>query len=214
MSSMFFATFSGARLAGLASALGLAGLLCACASPESLQAKQRLALMGVSPTPERLVQFAAQGDTTVVDLLLAAGLDVNTAEPVRNASALHHAAAGGHMRLAGSLIERGADVNRVDWNGNTPLINAAYFGHLDVVKVLLKKGARIDAVSKSGHSALMAAVFHGKDALAAYLLLQGANPALVTPGGDTAASIAGRAGRSSMSALIAQRLADSKGKTQ
>lgn len=209
---MMLTTFSGRRLARLALALAIAGLLCACASPESLQARQRLALMGVTPTPERLVQFAAQGDTTVVELLLAAGLDVNTAEPVRKASALHHAAAGGHVRLVGALLARGANPNAVDWNGNTPLINAAYFGHLDAVKVLLQKGARIDAVSKAGHSALMAAVFHGKENLVSYLLQQGANPALATPDGDTASSIAARAGRGGISAQISQRLAETKGK--
>src|SRR5690349_21666469 len=44
---------------------------------ETQTAKQRLAIMGIAPTPERLTQFAAQGDSTVVGLLLQSGLRIN-----------------------------------------------------------------------------------------------------------------------------------------
>ncbi len=137
-------------------------------------AGQRLAAMGVEASAERLVQFAAQGDSTVVGLLLQTGLDSNAAEPLRQVTAVHNAAAQGHLRLLATLVERGAKVDPADGRGNTPLINAAYFGHLEVVKLLLKHGANVNAVSKEGLSPLSAATYSGKQAVVAYLLEQGA----------------------------------------
>jgi ankyrin repeat protein len=171
-------------------------------------AKKRLALMGILPTPERLVQFAAQGDTTVLDLLLQASMDVNASDPVRHVSALHNAAAQGHLSISKSLIERGADVNATDWRGNTPLINAAYFGHLDVVKVLLEKSANINAVSNEGITALSAAIYSGKEPVISYILSMGADPALPKEADKLPLTVAQRAGRDVTANQIQRRLTD------
>lgn len=54
-------------------------------------------------------------------------------------------------------LERGADVNFQDKEGNTALIRAAYDGRTERVKILLKNGAAIDIQDNFGNTALMSA---------------------------------------------------------
>jgi len=168
-------------------------------------AKDRLAAMSVDPTPERLIQFAAQGDIAVVELMLKAGVSVNRADPIRGATALHNAAAQGHLKLLNMLLEWGARPNTVDWHGNTPLISAAYFGRLEIVRTLLEKGANINAVSQHGITALSAAIYSGKEPVVSLLLARGANPALPESGSASPLAVAERAKRDAIAASIVQR---------
>lgn len=173
---------------------------------DAATAQQRLTLMGIVPTPERWVQFAAQGDGTVVDLLLQSGMGANDHESTRQVTALHNAAAQGHLRILKLLIERGADVNVTDWHGNTPLINAAYFGHMDVVKALLEKGANVNTISKEGTTALIAAIYSGKEPLINYLLSFGADPSLPEEVANMPLVVAQRARRDIIATQIKHRL--------
>ena len=192
--------------------LGQARLACALASfvtagalaADGGTARDRLALRGIEPTPERLVQFAAQGDATVVELLLEAGVHVGAADPRRRVTALHNAAAQGHVRLVRQLLERHADPDAADWEGNTPLINAAYFGQVEVVKILVAHGARLDIRSIGGATVLSAAVYSGKEPLLAWLMAQPAAASLSADIRDAAAAIAIRSQRLAMAAMIRQ----------
>jgi hypothetical protein len=56
-----------------------------------------------------------------------------------------------------SILDKGADVNARDEDGNTALIIAVSFGGRDVVEMLLRRGADANARNKSGETALMAA---------------------------------------------------------
>lgn len=53
-------------------------------------------------------------------------------------SPLTLAACGGHTVLAHLLLERGANIEEVNDEGYTPLMEAAREGHEDMVKLLLK----------------------------------------------------------------------------
>lgn len=55
-------------------------------------------------------------------------------------SPLTLAACGGHVDLALLLIERGANIEEVNDEGYTPLMEAAREGHEEMVGVLLNKG--------------------------------------------------------------------------
>lgn len=60
-------------------------------------------------------------------------------------SPLTLAACGGHVELAELLLERGANIEEVNDEGYTPLMEAAREGHLCVVKTLLKHHALVNA---------------------------------------------------------------------
>ena len=51
------------------------------------------------------------------------------------------AAYNGHANLVKELIKRGADGNRVNDQGQSPLAGAVFKGHDDVVRVLVESGA-------------------------------------------------------------------------
>lgn len=61
------------------------------------------------------------------------------------------------------LVSPNVDVNGVDADGNTALIEAARFGHDDVVQALLIAKANVTAKNRDGKTALMLASEGGHD---------------------------------------------------
>jgi ankyrin repeat protein len=54
---------------------------------------------------------------------------------------VHYAATGPNTELLAMLLDRGADINALAPNRNTPLMMAARYGPEDNVKLLLQRGA-------------------------------------------------------------------------
>jgi hypothetical protein len=64
------------------------------------------------------------------------------------------------------LLERGADANAGDANGNTPLMAAASHGcDREVMRALIAAGAKVDATSKTGLTAFEQGLVSGHDGL-------------------------------------------------
>jgi len=59
-----------------------------------------------------------------------------------------------NLDLVALLVERGADINIANGNGDTPLIDAACKGKNEMLEYLLNNGADIDAKNYAGTSAL------------------------------------------------------------
>ncbi len=55
------------------------------------------------------------------------------------ATALHHAAAGGHREIAQILVDAGADPQQVDLSGRSPATYAEQSGHLQLASVLVRE---------------------------------------------------------------------------
>ena len=62
---------------------------------------------------------------------------------------LHYAAEFGHIKVTKFLIEKGANIEVENEDGNTPLHEAVDGGHFEVVKYLIEKGAQLDAKNKT-----------------------------------------------------------------
>ena len=141
----------------------------------SVVAQTRLQSAAIPVTSSALVQYAAQGDVAVVDLLLSAGVSAQDPEPLRRVTALHNAAAQGHLKLVQSLIVSGALIDAQDISGATPLINAVYAGQIEAAKLLLQNKANANVVSLHNPSALNLAVQYGNTRMVELLLSSGAS---------------------------------------
>jgi ankyrin repeat protein len=101
-----------------------------------------------------LAAFFGHGDA--VDLLLRAGADVRARSTNALANtALHAALAGrGDVRIAASLLARGAEVDATAGSRWTPLHLAANRGDLTLVEMLLARGADATALTEDGKTPL------------------------------------------------------------
>jgi len=113
--------------------------------------------MSDDPTPEqeRLVELAHQmfdlaraGDGDRLAEYVDAGVPVNLTDATGNTLVML-AAYHGHAAAVTALAARGADVDRVNDHGQSPLAGAVFKGEPDVVRALLDAGADPDAGSPS-----------------------------------------------------------------
>lgn len=117
-----------------------------------------------------LVSACGHGDTTLVELLLASGVDVNVSGtkpftyhsvPYEKATPLNAACTAGHLSVVRLLLDHGADIEKTNGSSTTPLMaairgekvehaiyvtppsEAAEDCKLEIVKELLSAGATI-----------------------------------------------------------------------
>ena len=96
---------------------------------------------------------AYRDDVESVDLLVAAGANVNAANDL-GATPLWNASTNG-VAVTKRLLEAGANPNLALLAGETPLMAAARAGQAGVVELLLAKGANPNAHGPRGQTALM-----------------------------------------------------------
>jgi ankyrin repeat protein len=90
-----------------------------------------------------LVEACGRGDVAAAETLLAE-TELARAQDSHGSTALHAAAAHGHLAVVELLVRRGADPNVRDAGDNaTPLHCAAGAGHAGVVRALLDAGADV-----------------------------------------------------------------------
>ena len=121
-----------------------------------------------------LLIWAKRGDATIVNILLIAGANANTANEY-NQTALMLAASMGHSEVVKMLVDADANPNTARDNGWTALMSAARNGHPEVAKILVASGANVNAVHKDGDTPLMYALKEGHSEVAKILVASGAN---------------------------------------
>jgi len=110
------------------------------------------------------------GHPDVVEVLLAAGADVNLASrEAMKVTPLHSAAASRRAGIARLLIAHGANVNARAENGFTPLHEAAANGDMEFAKLLLDRGADINAKTIDGKTPLTFALDGKRTDIAGFL---------------------------------------------
>jgi ankyrin repeat protein len=114
----------------------------------------------------------------------------------------------GDRRAALTLIDGGADVNRAQPDGTTPLHWAAYRVDQELVQKLLKKGARADIVNRYGASPLAEAVRVASVPIVGMLLEAGADANAANEDGQTPLMLAARTGNVGVAELLVKRGAD------
>ena len=120
------------------------------------------------------LDYARTGETESLAGMLGHGLPVNLAD-VRENSLLMLACYHQHLETARLLLACGADVDRRNRRGQTPLGGAAFKGYDDIVTLLLDCGADIDADNGLGMTPLMFAAMFGRTRVLARLQAHGAS---------------------------------------
>jgi uncharacterized protein len=116
-----------------------------------------------------------QGRLQAVDLLLAAGADVN-AKDKYGKTPLHETARLGHAGILEALLQNGAKVSAADEEWSTPLHEAATKGHADVARLLIARGAKVDVRRRDDRTPLNLAVSCAHRDVVELLLANKADP--------------------------------------
>ena len=143
-----------------------------------------------SRSAARLVHLASKGATDRVRALLKDGTSV-TENKRDGTSALHAAAAGGHVECAAVLLEYGAPVNAADNYGHRPLLEAARHGSVEMLQLLLAHSADVALTSFQDVTPLMRACAEGHMPATSLLLAEARSDPMHTAarGGDHALSL-------------------------
>ena len=100
----------------------------------------------------------------------------------------------GHDQCALALIKAGADIEKPDNQGWTPLMSTVANGHDQCARALIEAKANIEAQIPSGHTALMIAAQNGHDQCARALIDAGAALEKVNKDSFTALMLAAKNG--------------------
>ena len=152
--------------AGLALALAL--------TPISLGAQ------GLGPNAsdgEAFLSAVKEGDANkAIELANQPGSRVASYRGYDGNTPLHIVTRKRELDWVGFLLNKGADPNVGDDNGDTPLIIAAGIGFEEAAAFMLAKGAKVDALNRRGETALAIAVRQRHPRMVELLLKAGANP--------------------------------------
>lgn len=140
---------------------------------------------------ETALYFAAlNGDTEAVQMLLAAGADVDAQDNYYKETPLKRAAGRGHTEVVRALIAAGADVNARDNDNSTALMSAVFGRKAEIVQMLIAAGADVNAKDDKNETALWWAAHEGHIEIAKALIAAGADVNAKDNDNETAMDVA------------------------
>lgn len=149
---------------------------------------------------QELMEACAQGNLEDVKRLLVQNTDVNEKDN-NGFTALIHAAGSGHTKIAGVLIDNGADVNAKN-RAATVLMTAVGWGHIENVELLINRGADVNVKNAYGSTALMYAADGGFPEIVKILIANGADVNAKDDDGITALRLAAKHGYTEIEDLL------------
>ena len=140
------------------------------------------------PRYAALVMNIIDGNVSAVSEFLDSGGDPDTEVQLgslasASESLLEFAIEAGRVSVVKEIVSRGASVNKVARDGETPLISAALAGEAGVVKYLLDRGAQVNKRDAANTTALSRAIESGSYETVLALLKDGASVELALGAG-------------------------------
>jgi hypothetical protein len=161
---------------------------------------------GALPDPVRFGVSIEANDLRSARIWLDEGLDPDFMAD-RIGSGLMIGAWENNLPMMELFYSRGADLNRVNAEGEQALMHAAWQGHIDAVRWLLARGAQVSRPDRQW-SALHYAVFAGHDEIAQLLIRAGADVNARSTNGSTVLMMAAREGHADLTQILLARGAD------
>ena len=104
------------------------------------------------------------------------GIDINWTNPDGwDSTILYGGTLNDGIQLITLLLEYGADINKANRYGQTPLYWASYIGNTQAVSLYLQHGADVDKAEQYGRTPLFWASLQGHDSIVTILLQYGAD---------------------------------------
>ena len=186
-------------------ARGLLRVAAVVSTPLTLTATLAIGSSLVPPVlADDIIAASKRGDIFAVRHYLGKSREAIAARDRFEYTPLHWAAVQGHWDVVETLVERGADVNALGWDGGTPLHMACHHDRPDMVRVLLDAGADLTIRNQWGRTPLHVAARRNCDLVAALLLSRGADPNATTKEGWTPLHVAHMAGHPRVQQVLAR----------
>ena len=132
--------------------------LVACSNPEADRA---------------LIDASKAGNIDMLNLAISDWGDVDAKGGKLMATPLHYSTVHGHTPIVERLLDKGADVEVTDANGETPLHDAATFGRIEIVKMLFTHKADVNSVTPEKKTPLDYAIEANAEEVIDYLKQNG-----------------------------------------
>jgi ankyrin repeat protein len=133
-----------------------------------------LALTAIVSADSRLADRIQSGDRKAALAMIAAGADVNQAQP-DGTTPLQWAVYRVDRELVATLLKKGARPTVVNKYGASPLAEAVRVANAEMVGMLLEVGADVNVANEDGQTVLMLAARTGNVAVATLLVEHGAD---------------------------------------
>ncbi len=135
---------------------------------------------------KKLMKAVHAGQPDAVTELLNQGIPVDPEALDATTALVYTCGVMGNAAITRLLLEAGADPNRRDDEGNTPLFWAIDDGYIETAQELISHGAEVNLKNNFGHTSLMSAASRGPLELVEFLLNNGADVSLADEDGWTA----------------------------
>ena len=139
----------------------------------------------LEPNDTPLHAAAGNGQKAVVDVLIAAGADLNqrtvlehSGRSTEDSAPIHVASKNGREDILEALLLAGANVDLENATGDTALHMAASKGQDGALEILLRAGAKVNHQSLSGRTPLHEAVINDHEDIVETLLAAGGDPGI------------------------------------
>lgn len=123
---------------------------------------------------EEFVRLIKTDNIATTETIINKSTELNGDCNIEN-SLMYHSIEKNDFDTIKKLVEKGFEIDSLNYDGDTPLMIATMNNNYEIVKLLIEKGARIEAFNNTGYTALMFAAMNNNYEIAKLLIEKGAD---------------------------------------